>query len=74
MVSLVTNGNLTYKNSPITDKLNQTIIIQTDIISTLKAHGCPSCLELVRQIVKKYVDSPLPTATKLKPTSHGDGL
>jgi hypothetical protein len=64
---LVTNGNLSYK-------LSRTFVIQDELITALKAHGCPSCLQLLREIIKKYSDSSLLTATNLKPTAQGDVL
>ena len=69
MDSLVTNSIPTYKNSPITNKIERTIVIQTEFIKALKEHGCPSCLEILKQVVEKYVGPLLPTAADLKTIS-----
>lgn len=74
MASLVTNGIPTYNNSPISSKIERTIVIQTELIKALKEHGCPSCLEILKQVVEKYVGPSLLAATNLEPSSHGNGL
>jgi hypothetical protein len=71
MVSLVTNGDPPYKNSPISSKIERTIVIQTELIKALKEHGCPSCLEILKQVVEKYVGPSLPTAANPKTISNG---
>jgi hypothetical protein len=73
-MSNVTIDNPVNKNSPISSKIDRTIVIQTEFIKALKEHGCPSCLQLLREIIKKYSDSSLLTATNLKPTAQGDVL
>lgn len=74
MVSIVTNGIPTYNNSPITNKIERTIVIQTELIKALKEHGCPSCIEILKQVVEKYIGPSLPTAANLKRISDGGRL
>jgi hypothetical protein len=66
--------SLQYKRSAssISDKLERTFAIQQELIDALKRHGCPNCLQLLREIVKKYGDSSLAT-TNLQ-VSTRDGL
>jgi hypothetical protein len=53
--------NVQYKRSAssISDKLERTFAIQQELIDALKRHGCPNCLQLLREIVKKYGSSSL---------------
>jgi hypothetical protein len=47
--------NVQYKRSAsISEKLERTFVIQQELIDVLKRHGCPNCLQLLREIVKKY--------------------
>ena len=64
------SGTVEYKRS-ISDKLERTFAIQQDLIYALKAHGCPSCLEILKQVIEKYVGPSLPTAANLKTISNG---
>jgi DNA-binding phage protein len=48
------SGSLQYNSSSVSDKLERTFAIQAELINALRTHGCPSCLQLLREIVKKY--------------------
>lgn len=62
-----------YKGSHVStsDKLDRTFTIHAELIHALKEHGCPSCLQLLREVIKKYGRSSL-EATNL-PISNEDG-
>jgi hypothetical protein len=36
------------------NKLDHTIAIQEDLVEALKQHGCPNCIALLREIVRKH--------------------
>jgi hypothetical protein len=50
------SGSLQYNSSSVSDKLERTFAIQAELINALRTHGCPSCLQLLREIVKNTVE------------------
>lgn len=68
-------NKLAYNGSSISvsEKLERTFAIQQELIDSLKTHGCPNCLRLLREIVKKYGGMSDSSQTSQNRTSEGDG-
>jgi hypothetical protein len=52
-------------------RLDNALLIHTELVAALKQHGCRNCLQLLREIIKKY--SGVSDSTQISLVSKGDG-
>jgi hypothetical protein len=55
----------------LSDRLDNHLLIHTELVAALKKHGCDNCLALLREIIKKY--SGISEWNQISLASKGDG-